>query len=48
MIRSGYRILVRGGARFLGTKKTYLGTKNGAAGENFFDLKDSLRVKIND
>ena len=40
---------MRGGARFLRNKKNEkLGTKNRAAGEIFFYLKDSKRVKIND
>ena len=33
--RGGYRIEVRGGARFLGTKNSYLGTKNRATGNIF-------------
>ena len=37
-----------GGQDFLGTKNSKLGPKNRAAWENFFDLKDSKRVKIND
>ena len=39
-----------GGARFLGTKKFIIRYKKSRrrAGEIFFDLKDSKRVKIND
>ena len=36
------------GQDFLETKKFMIRNKNRGAGENFFDLKDSKRVKIND
>ena len=40
--------LSEGGQDFLGTKKLIIRNKNRAAGEIFFDLKYSKRVKIDD
>ena len=45
----GHRILVRGVQDVFRNKKIpNQDKKNRAADENFFDLKDSKRVKIND
>ena len=40
--------LSEGGQDFLGTKKLIMRNKNRVACENFFDLKYSKRVKIDD